>query len=182
MAKFKYTIQVGKTTITRTSARRYSHVVVGAGLKEAAVRKGHADAIKYAKATLIRYREEVANGYPDTREHEIMCQGLFGGKGYDPKNADSARRMAERMAEAEKNYAQWIAELKKQIANDAADLEAYLASQKARTVDLFGFCGRDDLAQKLAAKESVDHENVQVIAITPEMIREIKPRAKKEAA
>lgn len=62
----------------------------------------------------------------------------------------------------------------------AMGLEGLLA--KRTPLGLLGYCSNLKLAQRRAAAwDALERDGVLVIAITPEMVREIKPRARKEA-
>lgn len=173
--KVQYTVPTSFGTVTRTSARQYSHIIVARKTRESVIRKRHADTIKNQESQLATAQDFLAKGktYTDKLEWLRDLQTRYGGTfNQEQFEADLAKWTA--------NFTEWSVGFTKFIETADESLAKWLAENAARTgVIEYAFAGRADLAQKRAADYRESYAEVEVIAITPEMVREIKPRGKK---
>lgn len=162
MAKDKLTVTTEFGTFTRTTARTYTHLVIVQGYKAERIEANRLACIADTTKTLAKYRKTLATGIdPDWRP-----AGTVGG--------DHDRRCTAQFI-AEGRYAEWIADAERALARllfmapitqdrnswtlDDANLTA------TPTFKVSGWCGRLDLAQKLAGKERDTYRLVAIIDV-----------------
>lgn len=161
MSKTKYSVPTEFGTVTRTSARDYTHVIVGNGvIKEAVTRRRYAADLAYHQENVANQEAEIAAGYPKAREFTHI------------------------------NSAEWIEITDKSLAESRqfiAEYESRLAQALENRVKgglvVLGFASRLDLAQKVASRwDAEEHEEVRVVQIEEAHKAAIQSRSKKAAS
>lgn len=162
MAKPKLTVTTEWGTFTRSTARTYTHLVIVKGYRAERIEAGRLANIADAKKRLAQYRQVVATG---------QCQDARPGRAGDFDRECTAKFLAEG------RYAGWIQDAEQEIirleavgpiTEDRADWGLDAATlAKVPTWGVLGWCGRIDLARKLATtQQAAAYRNVQIIDIT----------------
>jgi hypothetical protein len=158
MAKTKLEVKTEHGTFTRTTARTYTHLVIAKGYRAEKIEASRLFEITEARKDATRYRKVIAQGH-------------------DPQFPNSAEWLAEG------KYAQWAEEADQRAARleavgpITADLDnwglhdANLASTP--TWGVLGWCGRLDLARKLADTDGASrYRTVHIIDVaTGQVVR-----------
>jgi hypothetical protein len=151
MAKTKLTVTTDAGTFTRTTTRTYSHIVVVKGerheLLQAERLAGIAQCLKYA----AEYEKTVATGV--SRDDRT-----------DWHREQTAKNIADG------SYAKWIASYRAEAAELAA--RAPITADAGDTFGILGWCGRLDLAGKLAATDQASrYREVRIYALDGTRVR-----------
>ena len=142
MAKQTLTVTTDAGTFTRTTARTYSHIVVVANKRHEALEARRVSDNAHIQRDLTKYLETVRTGInPDDRT--------------EWKRALTAQWIADG------SYAKWISQLQQELA-DSTPITADVATD----LSVLGWCGRLDLAVKLAAGEEARvYRDVRIYAL-----------------
>lgn len=137
-------------TFTRTTARTYSHIVVVAGYRAELREAERLGGIARAREEAARYRRAVETNTPDdlrrdpiARAFDLKCHAKWMADGSYQKWAESCDR-------------------------EAAILEAKgpITTDDDKNPGVLGWCGRLDLARKLAAgREAVRYRTVRIFDV-----------------
>jgi len=153
----KLTVTTDAGTFSRRTARTYSHIVV----------------VKGERAELLEARRlrDLASARKDAAEYqETHDTGkLFGARPAGTVGGDWDRKCSVEFR-AEGKFAEWAASARQR----AAELEARgpVTADKGDTFGVLGWCGRLDLAGKLAATEQASYyREVRIYALDGTRVR-----------
>jgi hypothetical protein len=144
--------------ITRTTERTYTHVVVYTESLEK--RLAHARSPEWRKMEVKNhaYEAKIAkHGDGTGTAYGLPVEGE-----YDYKPAARAKAI-----EQAKAFIAKYPTVEAYIAEKLADREAYARRAADGSWCLAGWCGRADLAQKLAAKDHFCHDKIVVLPVPP---------------
>jgi len=151
MAKQKLTVTTDAGTFTRTTARTYTHIVVAKGARHEVAEARRQANLQSLRDIVARYRKTLVTGVDPTDRNEYH-------------RAQTARSIADG------SYATWIPEYDARIA--AAEAVAPITEDIGTTFGLVGWCGRADLAVKLANTEGAqEYRDVRIYALDGTRVR-----------
>jgi hypothetical protein len=160
MPKIKYSATDANGLVhTRTSARVYTHMVAVRPSYDYAIsrarRHGKNDASNFAE-NFAYYTQQIAQG-----GYYTTPQSWHTPESFAAENARHVERAIEALhgAATADEYAAIM------IAKAVADVEAKKAEGYYDTLGSAGWCGRPDLADKLAAKERGEPWNAEVVIL-----------------
>jgi hypothetical protein len=135
-------------TFTRTTARTYSHVVTVSHYRAELREQQRLAALANAKRQLARYLRTIETG---------QCQDARPGASGDWDRECTAKFLADG------SYTEFVASTRATI----ADLESQgvITEDAHPTPGVIGWCGRLDLALKLAATERASYRHVQIFEV-----------------
>jgi hypothetical protein len=136
------TVTTDAGTFTRTTARTYSHIVVVANERHEALEARRVSNNAHIRRALKQYLEIVRTGInPEDRT--------------EWSRGNTAKRIADG------SYANWISELQQKLAESTP-----ITADVATDLSVLGWCGRLDLAVKLAAgEEGRRYRDVRIYAL-----------------
>lgn len=158
MAKPTLTVTSEFGTFTRSTARTYTHIVIVKGYKAELVEGYRLESIKTHLKDLANYRKTVETG---------QCQDARPGAGGEWDRKITAVNLADG------SYTRWIAANEAEVARlqavgpitedqNTGSLAANYLGQ-APTFSVIGWCGRLDLARKLATSTEASRYRTVVI-------------------
>lgn len=160
MAKNKYKVTSEFGTFTRSTDRTYTHLVISKGTDPERIKRQAAESLAYSEKQLAKYTAavELAEKNPGMRV-EIEDGASYNSAEWlraNRKPRGTMRLIVDNGKQYQQGFtlAQWIEyrdDVREEIAGHAAALEAKLARNAAEQYGIEGWCGRKDLADKLAA-------------------------------
>jgi len=170
MAKNKLTVKTDVGTFTRTTARTYTHVVVAKGYRAEILEASRLAAIAEAKRQVAEYSRIVETNDPTIGARKVERDGNSVARDWDIK--------CHTEFIADGSYAKWLANSKAEAArlealgpitadaNSWGDFGRHTSTGEPATWQVLGWCGRADLAGKLAdSKEASKFRDVRVYAV-----------------
>lgn len=165
----KLTVTTEFGTFKRSTVRVYTHLVIVQGYKAERIEASRLAGIKENQKTLAKYRQTVATGIsPDWRQAGTIS-GDWDRKCTAEALADGSYAGYVANVEAELTRLEAIGPITQDLNTWGLDA-ANLASTPAFLVA--GWCGRLDLARKLAAKQAESYRLVAIIDVaTGQVVR-----------
>jgi hypothetical protein len=141
-AKPKLRVTTPVGTFTRSTDRTYSHIVVSRGYSPSYVRDRLARELAYNRKLEREYAAVVAGG-PLSAIYESQRD----------------------------RFPAYLDEVRGEIAGHEAKLAQWLADSAAATYSIVGWCGRLDLARKLAAKQAGMDQDVRIFQLDGQEVK-----------
>ncbi len=175
-----YTIPTPYGIETRTSLRDYTHIVVAGLRKESQIRDDLIGSIKHLKKLLQETEHELSKGVEGARACVVdLSYNCFTKTFREISEKEMNEKISQRISELEKRKHYCVSNLSILENDFEGELKRILESRKP--LGLVGYAGSAQLARKLAGAYPVRYESyhdIQIIEITPDMIREIVSRKK----
>ena len=148
MKKQLLTVTTAHGTFTRTTARAYSHIVVVSHLRAEILERQRLASLAEQKRQLARNLRTIETG---------QCQDARPGASGDWDRQCTAKFLADG------SYADFVATNREAIAR--LESQGVITEDGKQTPGCIGWCGRLDLAMKLAAIEAATFRNVRIFEV-----------------